>query len=58
MVEIASEIIEQKQGKFEPAKFKDPYEEALVAMLKRRAKGAKPVHEAEEEEEELEKEEA
>jgi DNA end-binding protein Ku len=50
MVEIASEIIEQKQGKFEPAKFKDPYEEALVAMLKRRAKGAKPVHEAEEEE--------
>ncbi|HEY2889669.1 MAG TPA: Ku protein [Dongiaceae bacterium] len=50
MVAIASEIIEQKQGRFEPAEFKDPYEEALVAMLKRRAKGAKPVHEVEEEE--------
>jgi DNA end-binding protein Ku len=51
MVEIATEIIEQKQGEFEPAEFKDPYEEALVAMLKRRAKGAKPVHKVEEEEE-------
>jgi DNA end-binding protein Ku len=50
MVAIASEIIEQKQGRFEPAEFKDPYEEALVAMLKRRAKGAKAVHEVEEEE--------
>ena len=50
MVAIASEIIEQKRGRFEPAEFKDPYEEALVAMLKRRAKGAKPVHEVEEEE--------
>jgi DNA end-binding protein Ku len=50
MVEIASGIIEQKEGKFEPAEFRDPYEAALVAMLKRRAKGAKPVHEVEEEE--------
>jgi DNA end-binding protein Ku len=50
MVAIATEIIEQKKGKFEPATFKDPYEEALVALLKRRARGAKPVHEAEEEE--------
>ena len=50
MVAIASEIIEQKRGRFEPAEFKDPYEEALVAMLKRRAKGAKAVHEVEEEE--------
>jgi len=49
MVAIATEIIEQKKGKFEPATFKDPYEEALVALLKRRARGAKPVHEAEEE---------
>ena len=49
MVAIASEIIEQKEGRFEPAEFKDPYEEALVAMLRRRAKGAKPVHEVEEE---------
>ena len=50
MVAIASEIIAQKEGRFEPADFKDPYEEALIAMLKRRAKGAKPVHEVEEEE--------
>ena len=50
MVTIASEIIAQKEGHFEPAEFKDPYEEALIAMLKRRAKGAKPVHEVEEEE--------
>jgi len=50
MVAIASEIIEQKQGRFEPAGFKDPYEKALVALLKRRAKGAKPVHETEEQE--------
>jgi len=50
MVAIASEIIEQKEGRFEPAEFKDPYEEALLAMLRRRAKGAKPVHEVEEEE--------
>jgi DNA end-binding protein Ku len=46
----AREIIEQKRGRFELAEFKDPYEEALVAMLKRRAKGAKPVHEVEEDE--------
>ena len=50
MVAVASEIIAQKDGHFEPSEFKDPYEEALVAMLKRRAKGAKPVHEVEEEE--------
>jgi DNA end-binding protein Ku len=48
MVAIATEIIEQKKGKFEPATFKDPYEEALITLLKRRARGAKPVHEAEE----------
>jgi DNA end-binding protein Ku len=50
MVAIATEIIDQKEGKFTPAEFKDPYEAALVAMLKRRAKGAKPVHEVEEDE--------
>lgn len=50
MVTVASEIIAQKEGHFEPAEFKDPYEEALIAMLKRRAKGAKAVHEVEEEE--------
>ncbi len=50
MVAVASEIIAQKKGHFEPSEFKDPYEEALVAMLKRRARGAKEVHEIEEEE--------
>lgn len=51
MVEIATEIIKQKEGRFEPATFKDPYEDALVALLKRRARGAKPIHEADEPEE-------
>ena len=48
MVAIATTIIEQKKGRFEPATFKDPYEEALIKLLKRRARGAKPVHGAEE----------
>jgi DNA end-binding protein Ku len=43
MVEIATQIIEQNKGKFEPAKFKDPYETALRAMIKRRERGAKPL---------------
>src|SRR5579875_2625500 len=51
MIEIASRIIEQNEGDFEPAEFKDPYEEALIAMLKRRAKGAEPIHAAETREE-------
>ena len=42
MVEIATGIIEQKEGKFEPATFKDPYEEALVDLLKRRARAPSP----------------
>ena len=48
MVAIATTIIEQKKGRFEPATFKDPFEEALINLLKRRARGAKPVHGAEE----------
>ncbi len=48
MVDIAVEIIKQKQGRFQPAEFKDPYEEALIELLKRRARGAKPIHAAEE----------
>jgi len=47
MVEIATQIIEQKKGAFEPAEFTDPYEEALIDMLKRRAKGAEPLPEDE-----------
>lgn len=45
MVKIASEIIHQNEGDFEPAEFQDPYEEELVKMLKRRTKGAEPIHE-------------
>jgi DNA end-binding protein Ku len=45
MVAIAAEIIGQMKGKFEPSEFADPYEEALIDMLKRRAKGAKSLHE-------------
>src|SRR5262249_16714313 len=43
-----SQIIEQKEGVFEPAEFKDPYEEALIDLLKRRARGARPIRPAEE----------
>jgi DNA end-binding protein Ku len=46
MVAIATEIIEQMKGEFEPSEFADPYEEALVEMLKRRAEGARPLPEA------------
>ena len=41
MVEIASRIIGQKEGDFDPADFKDRYDEALREMIKSKAKGGK-----------------
>jgi DNA end-binding protein Ku len=43
MIEIALKIIEQREGDFEPAKFVDRYEEALMALIKEKQKGHKPV---------------
>jgi DNA end-binding protein Ku len=42
MVEIAQRIIEQQEGPFEPAEFKDRYEEALRELIRRKEKGEKP----------------
>ncbi len=43
MVEIASRIIAQKEGPFDPSKFVDRYDDALRAMIKAKQKGGKGV---------------
>jgi DNA end-binding protein Ku len=42
MVEIASKIIEQQEGPFDPSQFVDRYEEALKALIASKEKGHKP----------------
>jgi DNA end-binding protein Ku len=49
MVELASHILDTKAAHFDPGKFKDEYENALKALVKRKAAG-KPVKAAEREE--------
>src|SRR5436309_13672832 len=49
MVELASHILDSKAEHFDPSKFKDEYETALKALVKRKAAG-KPVKLAEREE--------
>ena len=39
MIELASHILESKASHFDPSKFKDEYENALKAMVKRKAAG-------------------
>jgi DNA end-binding protein Ku len=39
MVALAEHILASKEGKFDPAKFKDEYETALKALIKRKAAG-------------------
>ena len=51
MVSIASHILDTKAGHFNPAKFKDEYENALKKLVKRKASG-KPIESPEEEPEE------
>jgi DNA end-binding protein Ku len=41
MVEIASKIIDQKEGPFDPSQFVDRYEEALKALIADKQKGRK-----------------
>ncbi len=41
MIAIARKIIEQQDGPFEPQAFKDRYEDALRALIKRKEKGGK-----------------
>ena len=42
MIDLASHIIEKKKGKFDPSKFEDRYEAALLAMIKAKKAGKKP----------------
>src|SRR6266705_5311321 len=49
MVELAAHILHTKAAHFDPSKFKDEYENALKALVKRKAAG-KPVKAAEPEE--------
>jgi DNA end-binding protein Ku len=49
MVELASHILDSKAEHFDPSKFKDEYENALKALVKRKAAG-KPVKTVEREE--------
>jgi Ku protein len=46
MVELASHILDTKAAHFDPAKFKDDYETALKALVRRKAAG-KPIKAAE-----------
>jgi DNA end-binding protein Ku len=39
MIEIARKIIEQKEGDFEPEKFEDRYENALIELIRSKQKG-------------------
>jgi DNA end-binding protein Ku len=41
MLELAIHIVETKKGKFQPAKFKDRYEDALKDLIRRKRKGEK-----------------
>ncbi|HEX8570810.1 MAG TPA: Ku protein [Caulobacteraceae bacterium] len=49
MVEIATRIIEQQEGEFEPEEFRDRYEDALRELIKAKQKGegVKEAHEPE-----------
>lgn len=40
MIEIATKIIEQQEGPFDPSQFNDRYEDALRALIKEKEKGA------------------
>ena len=43
MLQMAERLIEQKTVKFDPANYDDRYEEALMAMIKEKLKGHKPI---------------
>ena len=43
MLELGERLIEQKSGKFDPNEFRDRYQDALLEMVKAKAKGQEPV---------------
>jgi DNA end-binding protein Ku len=51
MIDLAAHILDKKASKFDPHKFKDKYETALKALVKRKAAG-KTIEAPEEKEEE------
>jgi DNA end-binding protein Ku len=42
MIELASDIIDRKKMKFDPTKFEDKYEDALIDLIEAKKKGRKP----------------
>jgi DNA end-binding protein Ku len=42
MTDLAAHIIDKKKGKFDPSKFDDRYEDALLALIKAKQSGKKP----------------
>ena len=42
MIELATHIIDKKKGRFDPSKFEDRYEHALLEMVKAKKAGGKP----------------
>ncbi|TGV63351.1 Ku protein, partial [Mesorhizobium sp. M00.F.Ca.ET.158.01.1.1] len=42
LTEIASLLIEKKVTRFDPSKFEDTYEDALIAMIEAKRKGEAP----------------
>lgn len=43
MLQLAEALIAQKTAKFDPAAYEDRYEQALMAMIKEKLKGHKPI---------------
>ena len=43
MLKLATHILETKKGKFDPAKFEDRYEAALLDLIKAKRAGKKPI---------------
>jgi DNA end-binding protein Ku len=43
MLDLASALIEQKSGAFDPSEFKDRYHDAVIDMVKAKVKGQEPV---------------
>jgi DNA end-binding protein Ku len=42
MIDLASHIIDQREAKFDPSKFEDRYENALLALIRAKQAGRKP----------------
>lgn len=43
MLELATQLIKQRSGRFEPSEFRDRYQEALLELVKAKVKGQEPV---------------